>query len=292
MLFSFENHINMPPHAIPDEYGKDGYIFRSASLEDIPYLMQEDEKYRASFLVSVFRDEANWKYLLDQSLGTEYGSEYLIIENAQKKEKFYCRMPFEGFGQGLIISEISACISHDALTHLLAFCKQKAVERNKPYIRLNLHNDSVSGRIAISMGAEKGRPYAWQIKIPDKVSLLKNIAPILEKRMQNSCFENFSGILRLDFFKTKTDMIWNEGRLESVMPGGKEDCHSTFCVNADMLPALCLGHRTWQELQYVRPDIFPGTQYVRPNLYAASDKSGLLADTLFPSGKSWVYEQY
>ncbi|QTA91727.1 GNAT family N-acetyltransferase [Desulfonema magnum] len=288
---AMENHINMPLHIIPDEQDKDGYTFRIAGLKDIPYLMEEDESYRKFFSVSAFRDEANWKYLFGQSLKTEYGSEFWIMENKDKCEKFCFRIPQEGFGKGLIISEISAYITYDALIRLFTFCKHKAAERNKPYIRLNLHNESMAGKTAISMGAEKGNPYAWQIKFADRINFLRKIAPILEKRMKESLFKNFSGTVRLDFFKTKADMIWNEGILESVKPGEEEACDNTFCISEDLFPALCLGHRTWQELQHTRPDIFPASQYLRPNL-TASDKSGLLTDTLFPSGNSWIYEQY
>ncbi|MCP4104491.1 MAG: GNAT family N-acetyltransferase [Desulfobacteraceae bacterium] len=286
-----DNHINIALHLIPEKQEKEEYTFRLAELQDIPFLMQEDEYYRKNFSVSVFRDEANWKYLLTESLKTEYGSEFRIIESKEKQEKFYFRVPQEGFGKGLIVSEISEGISHDALNSLFIFCRQKAAERDKPYIRFNIHNESTPGRIAVSMGAEKGKPYAWQIKFRDRESFLGKIAPVLEKRMKNSCFENFSGTFRLEFFKTKTDLIWNKGKLEKVMPG-EGDCHNTFCINADLFPALCLGHRTWQELQHNRPDIFPAFQYIRPNIHTAPDKSALLADTLFPCKKSWVYEQY
>jgi predicted N-acetyltransferase YhbS len=289
---ALENHINLPLHLIPDTQEKAAYRFRLAKTEDIPFLMQQDEAYRKSFSISVFRDEANWNYLLTDSLKTEYGAEFWILENPEKNEAYYFRIPFEGFGKGLIVSEISESISHDALISLFIFCKQKAAERNKPYIRLNLHNESVGGSVAIAMGAEKGTPYAWQVKIPDKIRLLKTIAPVLEKRIKASCFENFSETVRLNFFKTQIDLVWNKGRLESVMPGGQEDCNNTFCVNADLFPVLCLGHRTWKELQYTRPDIFPAPQYIRPNVSTASDKVGLLMETLFPSAKSWVYEQY
>jgi hypothetical protein len=36
--------------------------------------------------------------------------------------------------------------------------------------------------MAISMGVEQGKTYAWQIKIPNIIRLLKKIRPVLEKR--------------------------------------------------------------------------------------------------------------
>ncbi len=275
-----ENHINLPLHVIPETKEQDVYMLRLAGEKDIPYLMQEDVRYRASYALSSFRDVAHWKYLLTESLKTEYGSEYWIMEHKEKAEKFYCRIPGEGFGTGLIVSEISEDIIFDALSSLFAFCKQQAGEREKPYIRLNLHNDSLAGRMAVSMGAKQGRPYAWQIKFPDVIRFLRTIAPVLEQRIQASCFKDFSDTFRLDFYKTAVDLIWKDGRLESVRAGEGESQH-TFSINADLFPALCLGHRTWQELRYIRPDIFPN-----------SERSALFIETLFPSRTSWIYEQY
>jgi predicted N-acetyltransferase YhbS len=275
-----ENHINMPLHLIPEEQEKEIYTFHLASAEDIPYLLQEDQTYREQFLISTFRDTANWNYLLTHSLNTEYGSKYWIMEHREKPVKYYFQIPGHGFGSGLILSEISECITYDALRHLFSFCKKLALERNKPYIRLNLHHDSTPGKLAVSMGGKRGKIYAWQIKLPNTMNLLTKMSPILEKRVNASSFSHFSGTLRLNFFKTQVDLLWKGGSLESVLPGEGE-CKDTFSINADLFPALCLGHRKWREMQYIRPDIFP-----------ASGKSALLIETLFPSRKSWIYEQY
>ena len=285
-----ENHINLPLHAIPDEPANDGYSIRTADLDDIDFLLQEDKTYRASYHISAVRNKANWRYLLTESRKTEYGSDYWIIEDIGKDESYYCRMPGEGFGKGLIISEVSEGISHAATMRLFSFFKKIAGERDKPYIRLNLHNDSSVAKAALQMGAENSQPYAWQIKIPDKVNLLRTITPVLEKRLKDSSFASFSETLRLDFFSSGIDLIWQNGRLESVMPGSEKECPNTFCICEDLFAPLCLGHRTWLELQQNRPDIFPAPQYIRPSL--EPDLSGLLVDVLFPGRKSWIVEQY
>ena len=106
------------------------------------------------------------------------------------------------------------------------------------------------------------------------------MSPILEQRLEASSFKQFSGTLRLNFFKTKVDLHWIKGHLENVLPAEGE-CQDTFSINADLFPTLCLGHRTWQEIRYIRPDISP-----------SSGRSALLVETLFPPKKSWIHEQY
>ena len=273
-----DNHVNLSLHTISER--DDAYVFRLATEDDIPFLMKEDEYYREFYALSSFRDKAHWKYLLTESLKTEYGSEYWILESKDRSKKFYCRIPEHGFGEGLIISEISENMSIDAAQSLFAFCKDKAIERSKPYIRLNLHNDSVAAKLAIAMGVKEGNPYAWQIKTPDTIRLLKRMSPVFEKRIRESSFRGFSGKIRLDFYKRKVDLLWENGELKSVS-AGEGECAYSFSINADLYPVLVLGHRSWQELRYSRPDIFPNSDY-----------SALFMETLFPPLRSWIHEQY
>jgi len=274
-----ENHLNLAFSKIP-ELKDEHFMFRLAGLDDIPFLMKEDEKNRSYYDISSFRDEAIWRYLLTHSLETEYGSEYWIMEGSDSFGPYYLRIPEEGFGEGLIISETSEDLNYEAFISLLNFCKRKAGERDKPYLRFNLHNESTAGRMVLSLGAEQETQHACQIKFPDKISFLKKTSPILEKRMKDSCFNNFSGAIRLDFYTENIDLVWKHGRLENVRPG-EGDCAETFCISPEHFPALCLGHRSWRELRYIKPDIFP-----------QSKRCGLMIETLFPATVSWIHEQY
>ena len=286
-----EPHIDIPLHLVPDSAG-DSYEFRLAETEDAPFLVREDERYRRSNFLSVFRDERVWKYLLTFSPKIACGSEFWIMEGRKTEEKYYFRISRQGFGEGLIVSEISESVSDDGLISLLAFCKKKCGERDKPYIRLNLSRESTAAKTAISFGASVGRPYAWQIKIPDKIRFLEKIAPVLEVRLKESSLASFTGILRLDFYREQIDLNWSDGRLESVTSGGEEECPKTLFLSEDLFSALVLGHRTWRELQRVRPDIFPAMLYVGSGTEGARDKTIRLIDVLFPAERSWIYEQY
>ena len=275
-----ENHINLPLHLVREPQEKGAYAIRLAETADIPFLMKADEAYRQAFALAAFRDAAHWAYLLTESSKTEYGSAFWIIEREETAERFYCRIPADGFGSGLIISEISADISLPALLSLFYFGKEKARQRDKPYIRLNLHNDSFAGRTAVAMGAQPGTPYAWQVRIPDTIRFLTTLTPVLEQRLRASRLSGFSGVFRLNFFRSAVDLQWEAGLLVDVTEG-KGTAEHTFAVRADLFPALCLGHRTWQEVRHIHPDVSAG-----------SELSSLLLETLFPVMNSWIHEQY
>jgi hypothetical protein len=53
---------------------------------------------------------------------------------------------------------------------------------------------------AISLGATQQGQSAWQIKIPDPARVLTKITPVLEKRLEESVLNRFTGTIRLDFF--------------------------------------------------------------------------------------------
>ena len=96
---------------------------------------------------------------------------------------------------------------------------------------------------AIAMEAETGGWSAWQIRMPAPARFLTKIAPVLEKRMQESVFQGFTGFFSLDFFKTQLELLWEDGRLAAVSPS-KERQEHTFRIHSDLFPILCLGHRS------------------------------------------------
>ncbi len=254
--------------------------------------MKEDEKYRSSYLLSTLRQEAQWSYLLGHSRETDCAGEFWIMEHKTNYEKYYFKIQLKGFGKGLIFSEASEDISTEATHGALHFCRQKAIERGKPYIRMNLHTHSGMAEKVIQSGIEESKTYAWQIKIPDKTRFLIKMTPLFEERISQSDWANFSGVFRMNFYSETIDLNWLNGKLKSVTKGSDEECMHTFCLGSDLFPSLALGHRSWEELQYIRPDTSPELLYIVPTEPSLTDKTGSLVNTLFPVQKSWIYLQY
>lgn len=289
---SLENHINIPLQSISCLKEDDSFSFRLSDMNDIPFLMKEDEEYRRGNFISSCRNEGQWKYLLSDGLKTELASEFWIMTDKESGESYYFRIHLKGFGTGLIVSEVSENISCKACYCLFRFCSEKAVEREKPYIRLNIHNEASVSKIAFSIGAVPWKMYAWQIKIPDKIRFLSKIIPLLEKRMKNSFFNDYSGIFRLNFYQENIDILWQNGSVKSITGGGETGGTHVFNVPNDLFPALALGYVGWEDLQKFRPDISPEPLYVCSKKEDLTDVTGLIANVLFPAKKSWIYSQY
>ncbi len=285
------SHVELPLHAVPSEVPETLGI-RSAGIEDIPFLMEEDRIFAAANSISAPRDGEHWQYLLTRGQETEYGSDFLIFQHSITKETSYVRISRHGFGRGLIISEASEGISRKMGLEVLSHCGRLAVERQKPYLRLDLHPEAPLSRIALASGATAEEPYAWQVTIPDERKLLLLMAPLLEKRLERGMFRRYSGKVRLDFFQHSLDLIWSEGKLRDISPGNDLPCDAHFCVHKELFPALCLGHRSRGELRRNRPDIFPALSHVGSRTERVADITGMIIDELFPARRSWIYEQY
>lgn len=291
----FENHIDLPLDRIPvadtDNGANGGFGFRKAGPGDIDFLMDQDEAYRRANAFSVFRSRAEWDYLLTQGRDTEYGSDFWILETRDGRPRFYARVPFEGFGHGLILSEVSEGISHGGFLALAEFLKSAAATAEKPHIRINLHPRSAAGEMALAMGASPHRPYAWQIKIPDPVQFLSRIRPVLEQRLSAGMFRGYTGMLRLDLYTEAIDLTISGGDI-AIAPGNGAPADNVFCIPGDLFGPLVLGYRSWEELQHCRPDIFPANQHLRIKPAVRPDEAGLLAGALFPKARSWIYERF
>ncbi|HCY85987.1 MAG TPA: hypothetical protein DHV36_12700 [Desulfobacteraceae bacterium] len=289
----FESHIDLPLALIPDSMpdAHESFVFRKAGTKDIPFLMAQDADYRNANAFSVYRSQAEWDYLLTHSRDTEYGSDFWILETPDGSPRFYARVPLQGFGHGLILSEVSEAISHDGFLALVRHLKALATQTEKPHIRVNLHRQSPAGQMAQAMGAGVNRPYAWQIKIPDALSFLKRIRPVLELRLAAGMFREYTGALRLDLYTEAIDLAIHRGKI-TIVRGADEDAGQTFCIPKDLIAPLVLGYRSWEELQHCRPDIFPANQHLRFKPAVQPDEAGLLTGTLFPKTRSWIYERF
>ena len=285
-----ENHINLDLNTIHDSFDSSSFEVRKAEITDIPFLMQEDENHKKSNLISVVRSHKQWEYILTHGGRTEYGCEILIFESIN--EKFYCRVLLEGFGKGLIISEVSGLISDEAVMFMFYLLKERVLRERKPFIRLNVDNDSHIGKYAISLGAEKSKSYAWQIKVPNKLGFLVKIKSVLQERVLRSDFVHFSDTLRLDFFTDAIDLLFENGTIVSIQEASESEVENTFCIPKDLFASLILGHRSWEQLQFARPDIAPIALYLNPDLKQSENKTGKLINILFPQEKSWINLQY
>lgn len=265
----FENHINIDLDRIK---GRTKNSFREADINDIPLFIEQEKFRKEIFSLQSYRNEKSWHYLLNDSKQTEYSSDVWIMD-----EKYFVKIQKEGFGDGLIISEISEGIPLKSLKSLLSFLKLRAREREKPYIRFDLSEKGALADNLLKLGASVDSRYGWQVKIVDVVSFLNKIKPVLEVRIKNSSFNNFKGALSITISNKPLVIEINNSHINNIYYGEYENALNII-LPKDLMEPLFLGYKNLKELQYIRPDLF-----------SFDSKAIELTEVIFPKLSNWLY---
>jgi hypothetical protein len=256
------------------------YHLRRAIPADIPGLMLLYEDACQDLTIYTQRNAAIWGYLFGAGMMTETAADTWLLVDATETVVGYLRVALhDGFGDGLVVSECSRLDHIGALT-VLRHLKTLAMERNTPYIRLNIDAHHTLVKMArYATDAQDMGTYAWQIYVPNVAQLLTKMRPIFEQRLAQSPFANLTRFFVLNFYREAYEMRFENGALLEVKALG-------FCSQGDLyLPLnlfapLVLGYRSREALSAAHPDIMCGgeTRY--------------LVDVLFPTVKAFIYTQY
>jgi len=123
-------------------------------------------------------------------------------------------------------------------------------------------------------------PYAWYVRVADLSKFIRHITPALERRLASSALGDYSGELKLDFYRGGLRIVFDKGHLMTVEYWRHPIWNSESKVDGGFPPLVFLqllfGHRNLDELRYAFPDV------------RVEDRSELLLKTLFPRMASWV----
>jgi hypothetical protein len=124
-------------------------------------------------------------------------------------------------------------------------------------------------------------PYAWYMRVADIPAFLQHIAPVLEERLAQSVLAGHNGRLRLNFYTSQVQLLFEKGRLVEVAPYqptsfDAADDGDLFFPDHTFLHVL-FGHRSYEEIQQLRVDCF-----------ANNAEAPVLLAVLFPKRPSWI----
>jgi hypothetical protein len=269
--------LHLMPGAPPNAPGP--HTFRRAKRDDLPLLMRLYDRAGGDLHVATLRDEATWHFLLGPAAQSGFGAETWLVLEGEGWPVGYFRIPNQGFGEGLIVGEVSWLDNRAALA-VLCHCKVLAQERNKPYIRLNLPDTASLVQIARHLGAHNQGHYAWQIRLVDVGNLLRKLAPVLERRIAASPLAGLTRTFCLNLYREAFDLRFQEGRLAAIEPLGFVDDRADLRLPPLLAAPLILGYRSREELAGAYHDIFAGGE------------ANYLVDILFPKVPSFLYTVY
>lgn len=254
------------------------FTARVATADDIPTLSRLYDEAAAQLNISAQRSGDVWRYLLENTAGTDMAGEAWLIHNANGEAAGYWRVAEHGFGNGLIIGEASR-FSDDAASAALTKLKALAIERNKPNLQFNLPTNSDLVRNARYHGAHDKGAYAWQIHLVDPARILRKIAPSLERRLAASPFSGLTRTVKINLYRATLDLTFAAGKLLNANAIGASE-YGDINMPPFAFTQLLLGHRDQVELRYSYPDVGISAQ-IQP-----------LVDVLFPKLESFFFTNY
>jgi len=269
-----EGGLRLTGRDLPPPAGQ--FALRLATPADAPLLARLYDAAALDLDFSAVRTAAEWDYLLAHTRGGETESEIWLVE-AEDHTAGYFRLPAHHFGDELVINEASR-LPYDAALAALHRAAAQAESAGQPGVRLNLPGGHVLMRAARSFGAHDLGTYAWQIHMPDVAAFLRAIAPALERRIAASPFGGLTSALVLGLYRDSVRLVFEEGRLSEVTPGGPGEGDVT--LPPETLAPLALGYRSVEELRSAYPDLRVDRAW------------RLLLDTLFPPMAGFVYSPY
>ncbi len=122
-------------------------------------------------------------------------------------------------------------------------------------------------------------PYAWYIRVPDLLAFLCHIQPILNERLANSYYHQYSGELRFNLYRGGVRFQLEAGRITQIESWQAPAYHATAELGSPPLTVLqlILGHRNVDELRNIFPDVW------------VEESAKVLIETLFPKQYSVVH---
>jgi hypothetical protein len=245
---------------------KDGesepFTIRPASVDDIPFLMEVYAHACQRHLVTCVRDEAIWRYeLAGQDEKNVDRLEIRILQRLNSEPVGYLTHPWYNWDTGLAANhyELKTGVSWLEVTPAVARYLWQTGEiyskrDDKPPVRTTYSFWFGSEHPSYDIFRDKlprlRDPYAWYIRIPDLPKFIRQITPVLERRIAESAVVGYTGEARVSFYRSGLQLVLDKGKLvtiESWRPSHEDRGNAAF-PDLSFLQ-LVFGYRTFEELE-------------------------------------------
>lgn len=264
-LYDWNRPGNLAKIAVEDEK----FEWRKATVDDIPFLMTFYAQHCKDYLLNTQRTAEQWAYELSgRSENSIYNKEFWLISKKDGTPVGY--LGYVIWPVGITINELGCDASQSMrefglyvtraiYRHISKVIEDKKAAGEEPNInkRLILYfgQDHAIYRALGNQTGKQTNSYAWFIRIPDIPAFLKQIQPVLERRLANSVMVGHSGAFKINLYEEKLELVFEDGKISEMRPYETKIMQGgdMVCTRPEFVQLIC-GHRSFQELNHMRVD--------------------------------------
>nr|BBH88768.1 hypothetical protein KTC_35190 [Thermosporothrix sp. COM3] len=282
-------------HAVPElkEGESEPYSLREATEDDLPLIESCYSRRKPQSLVWCEVPAAFWRYHINaekEQSGLRGYFRIRIIADAAGKGQGFLMVPGNRWGSELpvLLLDVQPGVPLSVLMpSLLRALKTWGEQlpsgiRQHPLKEITFHlggQHPVYDALGKDLISKQEQPYAWYIRVPDLPAFLKKITPVLEQRLIGTAMENYSGELKLNFYRGCIRLVFKEGHLANIekfrLKPFENETDGAFPYGAFL--KLLFGYRGLDELRRMFPDV------------SANSKGEALLKILFPTRYSFPF---
>ncbi|MHA1902790.1 MAG: hypothetical protein ACXADL_09675 [Candidatus Thorarchaeota archaeon] len=259
---------------------------RSANDGDRKHLVNLYEELKGRLLISGRRSETLWK--IQERLRMEFSNQFesMVLERNGKIDGYFrvlVRGDKENSPYGVIVQVIESSIrSFESVMRTLYFLREEAIKRGLYLLVVPGTRASNLCKVVLDFGGTMGTGWKHQIRIPNMVSFLNKIRPVIETRIIGTMFEGLSQEVVINAYRQSYNLNFVNGKIDRIEDIGIQDEGKGMEVRTPPhdLVRLVLGEYDISELNKHNIDfIVRGTHRA-------------LIETLFPKRESYIFPYY
>ena len=288
MAVDLGSHASYPLHTLSDpapDY-KPKFTLRPATEDDLPDIKRWYDDMARKRLLTEARSAEVWRYeLFGHNAGSGHVLDVQMIVNAEGQAVGYLEL--HGFlwdkeninCTGYVVGGESSYL--ETFEDVMRGIKGWALNRFGYLPALQSFGGGIDASLDTLIDRSVGglirrREYMWYVRVPEMIPFLRHIQPVLERRLENSGANRYTGDFKIGFYDLKGISIhFEQGKITGIENiQGKDGYDISFPW--ELFWNVVFGQHTYDELRFILPEVW------------ASRKAAVLLDALFPKKKSWL----
>jgi len=277
-VFPLDDRITLSSNKIPDkEYGN--LKIRRANHPDLKLIQTlYDNFHKQFYIVNKFDKECFVYRFFKEEFNDNRLSTYIIEDIGQNVAYFSIGMSHDNIAYTINVPRLT----YQQMIKILQFVKNIHENKNNSDIQLHVRQDSEFGKFIFNLGGIPLYRYGWQLKIPNLELFFKSIKSIIEQRIKNSIYKDFSRNIIISNYQDNIELNFINGIITEITLikdyPDPEKCD--LRIPGSLLFKLLLSDKSMEEINYIIDDAI-----VKPS-------SKLLIDVMFPKKSSYPDTYY